>query len=77
MKTLHHENKTTTAATANLPTEAQAPAVVAKPARIEAYGLKGMQNRAWRRTFASAEKLLAWCERNDSVVLGTRPVEGE
>jgi len=76
MKNLHNENETT-AATANLSTEAQAPAVVAKPARIEAYGSKGMQSRAWRRTFASAEKLLAWCERNDAVVLGTRRVEGE
>ncbi len=75
MKTLHNENKTTAPATANPSTEAQAPAVVATPARIEAYGSKGMQNRSWRRTFASAEKLVAWCERNDAVVLGTRAAD--
>jgi len=50
---------------------------VAKPVRIEAYGLKGMQNRTWRRTFASVERLEAWCERNDAVVLGTRRIDGE
>lgn len=75
MKTLDDENENTNAATANPSTEAQAPAVVAKPARIEAYGSKGTQNRTWRRTFASAEKLDAWCERNDAVVLGTRTAD--
>ncbi|MEO7736441.1 MAG: hypothetical protein ABIY55_36115 [Kofleriaceae bacterium] len=50
---------------------------MAKPARIEAYGSKGMRNRAWRRTFASVEKLEAWCERNDAAVLGTRRLHGE
>jgi len=77
MKTLHNENETTAATTVNLSAETQAPAAVAKPARIEAYGSKGMQNRPWRRTFASAEKLDAWCERNDAVVLGTRRVDSE
>ena len=44
----------------------------AKQPRIEAYGMKGLKNRPWRRTFANAEKLLAWCEANDAIVLGTR-----
>jgi hypothetical protein len=44
----------------------------AKPPGIEAYGVKGLKNRPWRRAFANAEKLLAWCDRNDAIVLGTR-----
>jgi len=75
MKTPHNMPETCTAASTSLPAEAQPPAVVAKRVRIEAYGSKGMQNRTWRRTFASAEKLVAWCERNDAVVLGTRPAD--
>jgi hypothetical protein len=43
--------------------------------RIEAYGSKGFKNVIWRRTFPSVEKLLAWCEKHDATVIGTRDVE--
>jgi hypothetical protein len=56
--------------------EVQNPAVVLQPARIEAYGVKGLQSRPWRRIFADAEKLYAWCECHDAVVYGQRYVEG-
>jgi len=46
-----------------------------KAARIEAYGMKGWKNTPWRRTFASPEKLAAWCEKNDATVLGTRDAD--
>jgi hypothetical protein len=45
--------------------------------RIEAYGVKGLRSRTWRRVFADAETLIDWCERNDAVVYGTRRVDGE
>lgn len=45
--------------------------------RIEAYGVKGGKSRPWRRCFANAELLVAWCERNDAVVLGIRNVDEE
>jgi hypothetical protein len=55
--------------------EVQNPAAMLQPARIEAYGVKGLQSRSWRRTFTSAEQLTAWCERHDAAVLGQRYVE--
>jgi hypothetical protein len=57
--------------TAQLATTAQ-DAAKPKQGPIEAYGVKGLKNRGWRKTFANAEKLLAWCETNDAIVLGTR-----
>jgi hypothetical protein len=52
------------------------PAGVLQRTRIEAYGVKGLQSRPWRRIFADAEKLDAWCERQNAVVYGQRYVEG-
>lgn len=56
--------------------EVQNPATVFQPALIEAYGVKGLQSRSWRRTFGDAERLNAWCERHDAVVHGQRYVAG-
>lgn len=46
-----------------------------KSPKIEAYGVKGMKSTVWRKTFKNADALLAWCEKNDAVVHGTRDVE--
>lgn len=43
--------------------------------KIEAYGAKGMKNTPWRKTFKTREALLAWCEKNDAEVYGTREAE--
>jgi len=71
MNTLSNKDNLATPAT-----DTQAPAVAKKvSSRIEAYGMKGMKNVSWRRTFESTEKLQAWCEKHDAVVFGTRSVE--
>jgi hypothetical protein len=67
--------KTEIAATA-LATDVQDSATARQPGRIEAYGVKGMKSRPWRRTFKDAFALMAWCEKNDADVYGTRHVEG-
>jgi hypothetical protein len=51
---------------------AQDSATAKQSGRIEAYGVKGVKSRPWRRTFKDAEALLAWCEKNDAEVYGTR-----
>ncbi len=55
--------------------EVQNPAALLQPAHIEAYGVKGLQSRSWRRTFATAEQFTAWCERHDAAVRGQRYIE--
>jgi hypothetical protein len=72
MNTLHIENETT-ATTAT--TDGQASASVKRSSRIEAYGVKGMKSRPWRRTFKDADALSAWCEKNDAEVYGQRFVD--
>jgi len=57
--------------------EVQNPSAVLQRARVEAHGVKGFQNRIWRRIFADAAALAAWCERHDAVVHGQRYVEAE
>ena len=47
-----------------------------KLARIEAYGVKGMKSRLWRRTFKDAGALLAWCDENDAQVYAQRYIDG-
>jgi len=47
-----------------------------KAARIEAYGVKGMKSRPWRRTFKDADALIAWCEENDAQVYAQRDADG-
>jgi hypothetical protein len=42
---------------------------------IDAYGVKGMQSKRWRRVFKNREALEKWVEDNDAEVLGTADVE--
>lgn len=42
---------------------------------VEAHGVKGMKNTAWRKTFTTTDALCEWCERNDAEVYGTRDLE--
>jgi hypothetical protein len=42
---------------------------------IEAYGVKGMDSKRWRRAFRSIEALEKWCEDNDAEIYGTRDVK--
>lgn len=42
---------------------------------IEAYGVKGMKSKPWRKTFKNAEALTRWAEANDATVDGMRDVE--
>ncbi len=37
---------------------------------IEAYGVKGLRNTPWRKTFKDYDALNDWVERNDAEVLG-------
>jgi hypothetical protein len=39
--------------------------------QIEAYGVKGMQSKSWRKIFNSPEQLEKWCDVNDAEVQGT------
>jgi hypothetical protein len=48
---------------------------------IEAYGVKGMKSTPWRKTFSTAEKLNAWCEKHSAEVhavsdSGDDPMDG-
>lgn len=68
----HIEDETTTTTVA---IERQDSASVKRSSRIEAYGVKGMNSRRWRRTFKDADSLVAWCEKNDAEVYGQRFVD--
>lgn len=46
-----------------------------KAAKIEAYGVKGMNSKPWRKVFKNVEALNAWLEKNDAEVHGTREAE--
>lgn len=46
-----------------------------KKPRIEAYGVKGMSNAKWRKTFKDVDALNKWVEANDAEVQGQREVE--
>ena len=43
--------------------------------KIEAYGIKGMRNTRWRKTFKNQGAFELWVEKNDAEVQGTRRVE--
>lgn len=42
--------------------------------KIEAYGVKGLKSKAWRKVFANADALNRWLERNDAECYGVREV---
>ena len=48
----------------------------ARPARVEAHGHKGLNARPWRKSFTDTEAMMAWAEKNDATILGTRDAEG-
>ncbi|HZT29433.1 MAG TPA: hypothetical protein VFA33_06100 [Bryobacteraceae bacterium] len=52
-----------------------APATVIRLNQIEAYGVKGLANKPWRRMFKSAAELTNWAEKHDAEVHGTRTLE--
>lgn len=43
--------------------------------KIEAYGVKGMQNKQWRKSFKDSEALEKWCDANDATVHGTAKID--
>lgn len=47
-----------------------------KPEAVEAYGVKGLKSKQWRKTFKSMEALHRWAEKNDAEIYATRKVEG-
>ena len=42
---------------------------------IEAQGIRGMKNTAWRKTFKSNEHAYDWAEKNDATIHGTRDLD--
>lgn len=42
---------------------------------LEAYGVRGMNSKSWRKTFKSEAAFEAWLEKNDVEVLGVRICE--
>jgi hypothetical protein len=47
----------------------------AKGHTMEAHGVKGMKNSSWRKTFKSHEHAVAWADKNDAEIHGTRDLE--
>ena len=43
--------------------------------KVEAYGVKGMNSKPWRKTFKNTDALNVWVEKNSAEVHGTRSVE--
>jgi hypothetical protein len=72
MNTPNMENES---AATTVATDGQDSAEVRRSGRIEAYGVKGMKSRPWRRTFKNSDALLTWCEENDAEVYGQRSVD--
>ncbi len=49
--------------------------MAAKTNQIEAYGVKGMNGKPWRRMFKSEDELTKWAEKNDAEIHGIRTLE--
>jgi len=47
----------------------------AKMNQIEAYGVRGLESKTWRRKFVDEEAMLKWAEKHDAEVHGTRMLE--
>lgn len=56
-------------------TETTTTAQKAAPKAVEAYGVKGMNSKQWRKTFKSFDALEKWLEKNDAQCHGTRDAE--
>lgn len=52
-----------------------AEAVKVKEPKIEAYGVKGMTSKQWRKVFKNAAAMEKWCDDHDAEVHGTTKVE--
>lgn len=48
-----------------------AEAVKVKEPKIEAYGVKGLTSKKWRKVFKNAAAMEKWCDENDAEVQGT------
>ena len=42
---------------------------------IEAHGVRGMDRRTWHKTFKNTEQMIAWAEKHDAEIMGTRDLE--
>lgn len=49
---------------------------MSKSTPIEAYGVKGMQSKPWRKMFKSLMAMEVWAENNNAEVQGWRIPEG-
>ena len=42
---------------------------------IEAHGVRGMDRRTWHKTFKNTDQMMAWAEKHDAEIVGTRDLE--
>ena len=42
---------------------------------IEAHGVRGMDRRTWHKTFKNTDQMIAWAEKHDAEIIGTRDLE--
>jgi hypothetical protein len=42
---------------------------------IEAHGVRGMDRRTWHKTFRDTDQMMAWAEKHDAEIIGTRDLE--
>jgi hypothetical protein len=42
---------------------------------IEAHGVRGMDRRTWHKTFRNTDQMMAWAEKHDAEIIGTRDLE--
>jgi len=42
---------------------------------IEAHGVRGMDRRTWHKTFRDTDQMIAWAEKHDAEIVGTRDLE--
>jgi hypothetical protein len=42
---------------------------------IEAHGVRGMDRRTWHKTFRNTDQMMAWAEKHDAEIVGTRDLE--
>ena len=46
-----------------------------KTNQIEAYGVRGLDSKRWRRKFVDEEAMRKWAEKHDAEIHGTRHLE--
>jgi hypothetical protein len=55
--------------------EEQDMAEAAQGHTIEAHGVRGMDRRTWHKTFRNTDQMIAWAEKHDAEIIGTRDLE--